>query len=45
MADAVAGASAFAANPIAAFAAAEAKVTKALSAVPDHARGHMMLGV
>ncbi len=44
VADAVAGASAFAASRIAAFAAAEAKVTKALSAVPDHARGHMMLG-
>jgi len=29
---------------MAAFAAAEAKVTKALSAVPDHAQGHMLLG-
>ena len=28
----------------AAFAAAEAKLTKALSSVPDHARGHMSLG-
>ena len=37
-ADAVAGASAFVANPMAAFAAAEAKLTKALSSVPDHAR-------
>jgi tetratricopeptide (TPR) repeat protein len=29
---------------MAAFAAAEAKLTKALSAVPDHAGGHMWLG-
>ena len=29
---------------MAAFAAAEAKLTKALSSVPDHARGHMCLG-
>ena len=43
-ADVVAGASAFVANPIAAFAAAEAKLTKALSSVPDHAPGHMTLG-
>ena len=35
----------FVANPSAAFAAAEAKLTKALSSVPDHARGHMWLGV
>ena len=32
-------------DPMAAFAAAEAKLTKALSSVPDHARGHMYLGV
>ncbi len=44
-ADVVEGASAFVANPMAAFAAAEAKLTKALSAVPDHARGHMTLGL
>ena len=31
-------------SPIAAFAAAEAKLTEALSLVPDHARGHMLLG-
>ena len=31
-------------DPVAAFAAAEAKLTKALSSVPDHARGHMLLG-
>ncbi len=43
-ADAVAGASAFVANPMAAFAAAEAKLTKALSSVPDDGRGHMTLG-
>ena len=43
-ADTVAGASAFVANPMAAFAAAEAKLTKALSLVPDHAPGHMTLG-
>jgi tetratricopeptide (TPR) repeat protein len=43
-ADAIEGASAFVANPLAAFVAAEAKLTKALSSVPDHARGHMTLG-
>jgi TolB-like protein/class 3 adenylate cyclase len=43
-ADTVAGASAFVANPMAAFAAAEAKLAKALSLVPDHAPGHMTLG-
>ncbi|HZZ25540.1 MAG TPA: adenylate/guanylate cyclase domain-containing protein [Roseiarcus sp.] len=43
-ADTVAGASTFVANPIAAFAAAEAKLTKVLSLVPDHAPGHMTLG-
>ena len=32
-------------DPVAAFAAAEAKLTKALSSVPDHARGHLLLGV
>ena len=30
---------------MAAFAAAEAKLTKALSSVPDHAPGHMFLGL
>ena len=34
----------FVPNPMAAFAAAEATLTKALSSVPDHARGHMLLG-
>ena len=43
-ADVVAGANLFVADPTAAFAAAEAKLTKALSSVPDHARGHMYLG-
>jgi TolB-like protein/Tfp pilus assembly protein PilF len=43
-ADMAAGVLSFAADPIAAFAAAEAKLTKALSSVPDHARGHMLLG-
>src|SRR5208283_2924957 len=43
--DASEGAFSFVPDPIAAFAAAEARVTKALSSVPDHARGHMMLGI
>jgi tetratricopeptide (TPR) repeat protein len=43
-ADAIDGAALFSADPIEAFAAAEAKLTKALSTVPDHARGHMLLG-
>ncbi len=43
-ADALAGANSFVTDPMAAFAAAEAKLTKALSSVPDHARGHMYLG-
>jgi hypothetical protein len=41
VADMHAGTSSFVTDPTAAFAAAEAKLTKALSAVPDHARGHM----
>jgi hypothetical protein len=32
-------------DPKAAFASAEAKLTKALSSIPDHARGHMYLGL
>ena len=43
-ADALEGANSFVTDPAAAFAAAEAKLTKALSSVPDHARGHMWLG-
>jgi TolB-like protein/class 3 adenylate cyclase len=35
----------FARDPMAAFAAAEAKLTKALSSVSDHALGHMYLGL
>ena len=38
------GAMSFVPDPNAAFAAAEAKLTKVLSSVPDHARGHMFLG-
>jgi TolB-like protein/class 3 adenylate cyclase len=38
------GAFLFATYPMAAFAAAEAKLTRALSVVPDHALGHLMLG-
>jgi tetratricopeptide (TPR) repeat protein len=43
-ADVAEGAMSFATDPMAAFAAAEAKLTKLLSLVPDHARGHMSLG-
>ena len=43
-ADVLEGALLFVTDPMAAFAAAEAKLTKALSSVPDHARGHMSLG-
>jgi TolB-like protein len=43
-ADVVEGASLFSTDPKAAFAAAEAKLTKALSAVPDHAGAHLLLG-
>jgi TolB-like protein/class 3 adenylate cyclase/Flp pilus assembly protein TadD len=44
-ADSVEGALLFVNDPMAAFAAAEAKLTKALSSVPDHARAHMNLGL
>ena len=44
-ADAVDGANSFVTDPIAAFAACEAKLTTALSAVPDHARAHLYLGI
>ena len=43
--DVIGGANLFATDPIAAFAAAEAKLTQALSSVPDHARGHMYFGL
>jgi TolB-like protein len=39
------GAMSFVPDRMAAFAAAEGKLTKVLSSVPDHARGHMLLGV
>jgi TolB-like protein/class 3 adenylate cyclase len=42
--DVLAGTYSFVADPMTAYAAAEAKLTKALSAVPDHAVGHMWLG-
>jgi TolB-like protein/Tfp pilus assembly protein PilF len=45
LADVVEGANAFVANPMATLAAAEPKLVKALSSVPDHARGHMWLGL
>ena len=43
-ADTVEGAHLFVTDRLAAFAAAEAKLTKALSSVPDHAFGHGLLG-
>jgi TolB-like protein/class 3 adenylate cyclase len=43
-ADAVEGVLLFVPDPMADFAAAEGKLTKALSSVPDHALGHMWLG-
>ena len=45
LADAVEGANSFVTDPMAAFTAAEAKLTKALSSVPDHARAHLYLGL
>jgi TolB-like protein/class 3 adenylate cyclase len=39
------GSNFFVTDPVAAFAAAEAKLSKALSSVPDHARGHRLLGL
>jgi TolB-like protein len=39
------GANSFVTDPDGAFAAAEVKLIKALSSVPDHARGHMWLGL
>jgi TolB-like protein len=43
-ADEVEASNSFVTDPKAALAAAEAKLTKALSSVPDHARGHLFLG-
>jgi tetratricopeptide (TPR) repeat protein len=45
VADVREGANSFVTDPTAAFAVAEAKLTKALSSVRDHARGHMWLGL
>jgi TolB-like protein/Tfp pilus assembly protein PilF len=45
IADSIQGSFSFVADPTASFAAAEAKLTKALSSVPDHALGHMTLGL
>jgi TolB-like protein/class 3 adenylate cyclase/cytochrome c-type biogenesis protein CcmH/NrfG len=44
-ADIIEGHFIFVTDPTAAFFAAKAKLTKALSSVPDHARGHMLLGL
>src|SRR5271168_5343889 len=44
-ANVIEGTLSFVADPAAALAAAEAKLTKALSSVPDHAPGHMFLGL
>jgi TolB-like protein/class 3 adenylate cyclase len=43
--DGLEGANSLVTDPMAAFAAAEAKLNKALSSVPDHARAHMNLGL
>ena len=45
VADAVAGGLLFVTDPMAALVAAEAKLTKVLSSVPDHARAHKFLGL
>ena len=44
-AEAIEGVNSFVTDPAVSFAAAEAKLTKALSSVPDHALGHMWLGL
>lgn len=44
IADVLAASLLFVTDPMAAFAAAEGKLTKALLAVPEHARGHLWLG-
>jgi tetratricopeptide (TPR) repeat protein len=44
-ADQLDGALSFATDPMAAFEQAEAKLTKALSSIPDHARAHLYLGL
>ena len=45
VADAIAGGLVFVPDPVAAFEEAEAKLSKVLSLVPDHARAHMYLGL
>jgi TolB-like protein/class 3 adenylate cyclase len=45
MADTIQGSFSFVTDSATAFVAAEAKLTKALSSVPDHAFGHMTLGL
>jgi TolB-like protein len=45
MVDAIQGSFSFVTDPAAAFVAAEAKLAKALSSVPDYAFGHMTLGL
>jgi TolB-like protein len=45
VADVAEGAMSLVTNPVAAFVAAEAKLTKVLSSVPDHARAHKFLGL
>ena len=44
-ADVADGGNSYVTNSMAALAAAERKLTRALSSVPDHARGHMWLGL
>ena len=44
-ADELEGALSFVSNPLAAFATAEEKLTRALSSIPDHAGGHLVLGL
>ena len=43
--EAIEGVNSFAADPVASFAAAEARLIEALSSVPDHVVGHMWLGL
>ena len=43
--EAIEGVNSFVTDPAATFTAAEAKLTKALSSAPDHAGGHMWLGL
>ena len=44
IADMAEGVFSYAPDPLAAYAAAEPKLTRALSSAPDHARAHMLLG-